>query len=270
MFDVKKYWDRIGFSPLPEETPEAQLKRVHRCQCTSIAFEDISSFCHREVSLDREKLFDKIINHPRGGYCFELNGLFGHLLDAMGYNVTPVICRIITPAGEIRPLSHRINLVRLEGKTWICDVGYGAGGWIEPVLLFPGLPQEIGGDIYTVQPMENGWYRVDWQHGESSRCVLMFPLAAAIPEDFEISSYFQARSENSTFVKNLMCRRPFEGGAVSIMNNRFKMDRDGEIATEVLTSDNVAEILKTHFFVELPDDLLSELKTALDRMNAAE
>ena len=270
MFDVQKYWDRIGFSPVAGETYEQQLKRVHRCQCTSIAFEDISSFCHREVPLGREELFDKIIDHPRGGYCFELNGLFGCLLDAMGYHVTPVICRIINPAGEIRPLSHRINLVRLDGKTWICDVGYGAGGWIEPVLLFPGLPQIIGGDVYTVQPMENGWFRVDWEHAGSSRCVLMFPLAAAIPEDFEISNYFQACNENSTFVKNLMCRRPFEGGSVSIMNNRFKMDRDGEITTELLTSGNVAQILKTHFFVELPEDLLSELKAALDRMNAAE
>lgn len=48
----------------------------------------------RSLSLDPEDLFQKIVVNSRGGYCMEVNTLFGAVLRSMGYIVVSVGGRV--------------------------------------------------------------------------------------------------------------------------------------------------------------------------------
>ena len=51
---------------------------MHRAQLATIPFENFDILLGRSILLSPESLVDKLIARPRGGYCFELNGLFAH------------------------------------------------------------------------------------------------------------------------------------------------------------------------------------------------
>ena len=260
MFDLRKYWDRIGFIPREGESREEQLIRVHRCHSQAIPFENFTVFCGQPVTLDTDAIFDKIVCQPRGGYCFEMNQLFCDLLVAMGYAVTPVGCRPITVTGETRPLTHRINLVELNGRIWVCDVGLGTGGWTEPLLLETGRPQIQGDETFVIEAEAHDWFRVDWSRGERSRSVLRFPLAAAQPGDFVMANYFLSTRPDSVFTQSLMCKRPdADGRMFTIHNNHFRIDEAGMITETDLTPDNFEDILKKYFGIVLPGELAARV-----------
>jgi N-hydroxyarylamine O-acetyltransferase len=54
----------------------------------SVPFENLQ--LHRKnksISLSTNDLFTKIVTKRQGGFCYEINGLFGALLRQLGYNV---------------------------------------------------------------------------------------------------------------------------------------------------------------------------------------
>lgn len=82
--DVNAYLERLNISKgdVCDEAYLDALVTAHQCE---IPFENMDVMKKRTISLAVEDLFDKIIRRKRGGYCFELNSLFCHLLKALGF-----------------------------------------------------------------------------------------------------------------------------------------------------------------------------------------
>ena len=91
-FDRDAYLRRVGLDSTVSNTEES-LEALHRAQTFAIPFENLDIHLGRGVSLAQETLFDKLVNHRRGGYCFELNSLFGMALDAFGFERRPLLAR---------------------------------------------------------------------------------------------------------------------------------------------------------------------------------
>lgn len=53
----------------------------------TVPFENQDIHLPRSISFDTEKIFDKIVGDRRGGFCFEMNGLFVELLRSPGFTV---------------------------------------------------------------------------------------------------------------------------------------------------------------------------------------
>ena len=268
MFEKELYLKRIGFVPVPGETRAEQLRRLHLCHSRAIPFEDFSPLAGIDVSTAPEDIFDKVVLHRRGGYCFELNPLFGELLRSMGYDARPIICRAISLTGEVRPLTHCMNLVDLDGETWICDVGYGNGGWNEPLRLAVGEKQTVGDESYVIREGSYGWYIVRWQKGELERDAVTFPLAPALPGDYVIASYYNCTTASSTFTNNIMCKRPTEDAAYTIRGNLFKITRGEDVESRILTADTLEDVLDRYFDIELPPRELEAAKDNLRKLAA--
>ena len=85
--NLRAYLRRIGITgPLRADT--RTLKRLHRQHLVTVPFENLSIHMGEPVSLDLAALYDKIVRRRRGGFCYELNGLFAELLRRLGYRVT--------------------------------------------------------------------------------------------------------------------------------------------------------------------------------------
>ena len=93
--DVGAYLERLHL-PEPEVPDREYLNRLIYAHQKYIVFENLDSYLYRRpVSLGTEELFEKIIVNGRGGFCFELNGLFARLLRELGYHAAGCIVRIV-------------------------------------------------------------------------------------------------------------------------------------------------------------------------------
>src|SRR5690242_9417454 len=87
MMDIAAYLQRIGYSGSRVPSADA-LRALHVAHLQAVPFENLDIHLRRPISLDPERLFQKIVLERRGGFCYELNGLFAALLRALGFQVT--------------------------------------------------------------------------------------------------------------------------------------------------------------------------------------
>jgi N-hydroxyarylamine O-acetyltransferase len=154
------YLRRIGLTPasVDHEDPNA-LRRLQRAHVTTVPFENLSIVGPPHstedgdgIDLSPAALYEKIVEHGRGGYCFELNGLFHDLLTALGYEVDRLAARVTSALQT--PANHHPLLVHLDEPVLV-DVGTG------PPMLRRPLPLDG-----TPRTDEAG---VAWRVGESDR-----------------------------------------------------------------------------------------------------
>src|SRR5215831_1945200 len=122
------YLDRIAVSR-PRVLDEAALGVLHRSHLIAVPFENLSIHLAEPISLDEGDLLSKIVTRRRGGFCYELNGGFALLLEALGARVTRVAARVYGGEGKLGPLfDHLALVVRLPGGggPWLADVGFGS------------------------------------------------------------------------------------------------------------------------------------------------
>lgn len=91
-FDLEAYLCRVNFSGSTVVSADT-LERLHHAHFHSIPFENFDVLLGRGIRLDPKALFDKLVLGKRGGYCFELNGLFLQALQAMGFRARPLLAR---------------------------------------------------------------------------------------------------------------------------------------------------------------------------------
>src|SRR5688572_12691144 len=122
--DVDRYLRRIGYQGPRTPTLET-LKALHRAHLLSVPFENLDIHFGTRIALDGEKLADKILTRSRGGFCYELNGLFGELLRSLGFRVDLLSARVADAEGSFGPeFDHLTLLVHLDSP-WLADVGFG-------------------------------------------------------------------------------------------------------------------------------------------------
>jgi N-hydroxyarylamine O-acetyltransferase len=107
--EVEGYLNKLGIPPGSIGDPNrSTLARLQRAHVTTVPFETLSitgdPHGEREgegIVLSIPHLYEKIVERGRGGYCFELNGLFYALLVALGYDADRIAARV-TSDGALR------------------------------------------------------------------------------------------------------------------------------------------------------------------------
>jgi len=81
--DIKAYLRRIDYAGA--RTPDTEtLNALHRAHMRAAPFENLDIGRGVPIVLDLEALYAKIVGHRRGGFCYELNGLFAELREHFG------------------------------------------------------------------------------------------------------------------------------------------------------------------------------------------
>src|SRR5215207_10012564 len=131
--NIEAYLKRINYTgPL---TPTAEtLRALQVAHLMNVAFENLSIHAGEPIVLEDDALFTKIVERRRGGFCYELNGLFAALLRALGFEVEMLSAAVWGSAGKFgREFDHMALLVNLEER-WLADVGFGES-FVEPLRL---------------------------------------------------------------------------------------------------------------------------------------
>jgi len=122
--DVAAYLDRLGLDR-PATADVAALRTLQERHLAVVPFENLSIHLGEPIVLDTEALFDKIVRRRRGGFCYELNGLFAALLRELGFDAGLRSAKVFRPDGTLGPpFDHAAIRVELD-EPWLADVGFG-------------------------------------------------------------------------------------------------------------------------------------------------
>src|SRR5216684_3858804 len=146
--DTKAYLQRINHtSPLAPGAETLRLLQVAHLQI--VPFENLSIHSGEPIVLDDEALFEKIVRRRRGGFCYELNGLFAALLRTLGFDVTMLSARVANAEGIFGPDFDHMTLLVTLTERWLVDVGFG-DSFLEPLKLDEHNDQVQGDRAYRI------------------------------------------------------------------------------------------------------------------------
>lgn len=248
-FDLSDYLTRIRLDRA-ETSPEG-LKALQSAQMRSITFENIDPLLGTVPDLDPAAVWHKLVEQGRGGYCFELNQLFGAALEAAGFEARRVLARVRNGAPEGGPRSHLAWLVETGGRTWLADTGFGGPGAIWPLDADEREAQETPGGTYRLREdqaagelvleklVDGGWFPL-----------FGFDRVPVRDADIEAANVVCARWDKAPFPSHLMMSRHGEGSRVSLFDVNFTHDDKGNVSRRVLSSREELQVcLETHFAI---------------------
>ena len=79
----------------------------------------------RHIAFTPQAVYSKVVEHHRGGFCYELNTLFHHVLRELGFEVKFHAATMFRDGQPGTPMGHMVLSVRLGGTLWLVDVGNG-------------------------------------------------------------------------------------------------------------------------------------------------
>ncbi len=217
------YFERIRYSRSTAVNLQT-LRDLHLSHLQQIPYENLDVFCHQEVRLDRESLTQKILLRRRGGYCFQQNGLFFMALSELGFKIHPNMARVHRNRPSPGGRTHQVNLVELEGQTWLCDVGFGGSGFRQPLLVQAELEVDQMGEIYRLhENAQHGYYMQKKIMGQEWQPLYTFKIDAALPVDMEMANFYTSKSADHVFVNAIIGTRMTPQGRVTLSDHTFKI-----------------------------------------------
>ena len=255
MVDLEAYFARIGYTGSRAPTL-ATLHALTAAHTQAIPFENLDVLLGRGISLDPEVLFDKLVRRRRGGYCFEQNGLFLRILEAMGFRVQPLGARvrIDRPRSETPPRTHMFLRVEIDGARWLTDVGVGGLSLTSAIRL----------DVQDEQPTPHEPRRIvredgRWFHqarlGATWTDVYEFTYDDLPPIDREVANWFTSAHPGSHFKNRMVVARAApEGRRLMLVNGELKIrGRDGRAeARPVASAEALLAVLDAEFGLRFP------------------
>ncbi|NLO48305.1 MAG: arylamine N-acetyltransferase, partial [Clostridiales bacterium] len=227
MFSLNDYFDRIGFRGKADVSFET-LNALHTAHTLNIPFENLDVYYKRPLLLDKESLFKKIVTGKRGGYCFEMNGLFSFVLREIGFKVTDLLA-----GGRL----HQILMVEIGDDRYLADVGFGNDGITSPLLLVEGLEQKQFTNTYRFGAEPKFDFALQRKAGDEFITMYAFTLQECSPLDFMISNHFTATYPKSFFNSMRMCTMPTKEGRITLTDKHFKVVENGETVETAIADD---------------------------------
>jgi N-hydroxyarylamine O-acetyltransferase len=197
-------------------------------------------------------IFEKIVNRRRGGWCYEMNGVFGWALSELGFRVTRLAGGVMrAAAGDGQVGNHLVLRVDLDEGPVFADVGFGSGP-IEPFAIseraftshgFPYSLSRADGDFWRLTEHRGG--------GAFSYDVRTVPADENLLA--EKCAWLQQAPE-SPFVQNLVAMRYTPEGHSTLRGRVLKRARpEGETERLLESADELVAVLKNEFGLDVPE-----------------
>ncbi|XP_075140336.1 arylamine N-acetyltransferase 2-like [Leptodactylus fuscus] len=262
--DLNTYLQRVGiteFSASSMQPSLSKLRILHRHHVLSVPFENLSIHSGEKIIPNISWIYDKIVLRKRGGFCYENNGLFLWVLQELGYQPRVLSGRVKDEVtGVYGPqFDHLILTAEVDGRRWLCDVGFG-DGIIEPVPLEAGWEEKQDTGVYRLRVEGDEWF-MQKKEDKVWSSLYKFTLAERTYEDFrEMCEYHQTKP-NSFFAKKTFCSQLLPTGRLTYMGHRLissKYTEEGGSVktTQELTEEEIPDLLRDKFGIVLSGKLI--------------
>lgn len=265
--DIEAYAKRLGMEDRYDPTAEYPMGEPNKelldalvdAHQTHIPFDDLDSYdLKREVSLKVDDLFNKVVASRRGGFCFELNGIFSLFLRDIGYKVYPVFARTCYQHEDPWPILHRGTVVDLGDESVYCDVGCGSPMACCSIPLVDGATVHSRGQVYSMQPLPQkpGWWRVNFHHdgsGPIERTVEFLNCPVEWADMIALARHCST-APTSPFTFKRLCNLRVSDGYYALTDNELTISHGGVKEVRELTSnEEIAQVLDEYFNIGTPE-----------------
>lgn len=265
--DVPAYLARIGYDGAL--TPGlATLAALQLRHLAAIPFENLAAWQGQPVSMELDAIQDKLLYRQRGGYCFENNQLFHHLLRALGFDARALMGRVVirrAPDAEAGK-THLFNLVTIDGVPWLVDVGFGGMNPRAPVRIDTTDVQHTGYEPCKISMLGDALL-LSIEVAGQWLCLYRFTLAATSAIDYSIGNWYVSTSPDSHFTQILGLARILPNVRLTLRDRIYSEHRIGmESVQEVLSDpDALIDRIQSRFGIAVPDP--DALRNRLDGMS---
>lgn len=221
-FNQDKYLQRINYSGNLEPNLNT-LCALQKQHLLSVPFENLDIHHKVPIKLSVEKMFDKVVNQNRGGFCYELNGLFYELLNVIGFDIKRVSARVFDQdKGYGKEYDHLAIVAKIDDTEYLTDVGYGEFTF-EPLKLQLGKVQKDQRGNFKIDNFENGYLKVSKIEKEKSTPEYIFKNQARDLMEFEEMCIFHQTSADSHFTSKRLITLATENGRATITGDTLKI-----------------------------------------------
>ncbi|GGW80560.1 arylamine N-acetyltransferase family protein [Streptomyces lomondensis] len=241
------------------------LRELHLRHLLTVPFENLSIHLGEEIVLEEKRLLDKVVGARRGGFCYELNGAFGALLAALGYDVALLAARVYGDGGRLGiPYDHLALRVRtVDGGDWLADVGFGAHSHLPLEFGDRGEQEDPGGtfriveagpDAAGVRGGHDTAEAADLDVIRDGRPQYRLEVRPRVLGDFVAGAWWHSTSPVSHFTRSLVCSRVTEdGGRITLSGRGLKAtSADGtREERELGTDEEVLAVYRERFGIVL-------------------
>lgn len=248
--DIKRYLNRIHYTGDLVPTLEV-LNELQSAHLLSVPFENID--IHYKVKIDLLKTYDKVVIHNRGGFCYELNGLFYGLLTKIGFDVKMVSARVYNAEGTFgAEFDHMALIVNIGNENYLTDVGFGDFSFYPLKIEFnKELTDKCG--IFKFGKYD-GDYNVVTKLNDKNELVPQYIFSEKQRTLYEFSEMCKYHQTNpaSHFTRNLICSKQTQNGRITISGNKLKITDKGIVTEHILATEKELLInLKDLFNIDL-------------------
>lgn len=248
MLSLDRYFERIAFTLSPRVDIET-LTMLHRLHLRAIPYENLDIQLGAPLTIDEADAFEKLVTRRRGGWCYEMNGLFGWVLRTIGFQVTPVAAGATRETRGDRMLGNHLALIVHLDQDYLVDVGF-AEGQSEPLPLREGRYRQ-GVLQYGLEQAGESYWRF-MNHSAAAVQSFDFRVLAADADLLAAQSAWLQTASESPFVNTALCFI-FDAEGIAMLRERtFKrIDRYGIRECTVADIDEYRATLEETFNLQL-------------------
>ncbi len=250
--NVDAYLRRIGVDRSELAVDERSLRDLQRQHLLSVPFENLDILWGTPITLDVGRFYNKIVERRRGGFCYELNGLFNELLRYKGFRTRIVSARVFNGTGYGPEFDHAAIIVTVGELEYLADVGFGDFA-AEPLRLVPDIEQHDREGTFMLRRAEPGVLEVVKKNGDEWTPSYSFTLLGRDLSEFAEMCDFQQYSPKSHFTKGGMCSLMTDNGRKTLTNTKYIVTDEGiRTETSVNSAEEFEALLKREFGIERP------------------
>lgn len=245
-FDLQQYLNRINFSG-EIKLDLAGIKKLMQSQLFSVPFENIDVQAGKTISLIGDDIINQIVTKNRGGYCYQINGIFSLLLQEIGLPHYYIAVRPLVNPGQ-NPKTHLAIIATIEGEEYLIDLGFGGNSIREPLKLSQaGTEIQQDFETFTLVKTEEDDYLLQIKIGNEWSNLYSFDLTPQRWIDFKPANHYNYSHPDSFFTQNLIVVLQNPLGKKIVFKNAVKSVTNG--VTEIIPfEDNQLDtLLKTEF-----------------------
>jgi N-hydroxyarylamine O-acetyltransferase len=248
---LEPYLNRIGYHGALKADLET-LIALHRAHVQTIPYENLDIALGRTLFLDEATIYAKLVTTRRGGWCYEMNGLFAWSLQELGFNVTRLASTVGRQSPDTEDGSHMLLLVELD-RPYLADVGFGSG-LLEPIPLEEGVCQQ---EFLTYRLAQQGERWVFTNHGGQ---IIDFTRRARCLSDFAAYCTHLQSSPESWFVRTTVCHRFTPQGILTLSGAVLReVTANGSTKQVIMSREAYEQTLSRQFGLRLPEAELASL-----------
>ena len=249
--DTEKYLRRIGIEYSSFLINRESLKFLQKQHLLNVPFENLDIHWKQPILLDTDKIYRKIVEEKRGGFCYELNGLFCEFLNELEFPSRMISARVANQNGDFgAEYDHMAILTSVDDEEVLVDVGFGDFA-AEPLRFVLDVEQSDDNGRFLIRKFEDDYFEVVKKDGSNWKSEYIFKNLTRDLAEYAGMCNFHQTSPESHFTRGKVCSLMLDGGRKTLTDKKFIETRNGEKSeTDINSDEEFNEILAREFGIK--------------------